>query len=282
MNNTQSTDAELVAATLDGSREAFGTLVERHQQFVCALAYSKTGSRAASEDIAQETFFSAWKNLATLRVPGNFRGWLCGTVRNLAAKFTSRRGESEPLPEDVPAPIAAADEIMTREEETLLHVRVGGSPSAVAKGWIACGAVAVAPLFACGAVAIGGIACGGFSVGILSMAAIGVGVLSFSGMAFGGAALGGLAVGWIALGGAALGWLAAYGGLAKAGVYGLGDRVIAPHANDAVARAFFQENGIFHALRAISNHGILLQIAIFAPMMILSLWANRCLRKQKE
>ncbi|MGH8047211.1 MAG: RNA polymerase sigma factor, partial [Chthoniobacterales bacterium] len=96
MNNSNSTDAELVTATLRGSREAFGTLVERHQQFICALAYARTGSVAASEDIAQDAFIAAWKNLAALRVRENFRGWLCGTTRNLAAKFHRRCITSTP------------------------------------------------------------------------------------------------------------------------------------------------------------------------------------------
>ena len=97
MNPNASTDAELVGAALAGSRDAFGTLVERHQSFACALAYSKTGSVAASEDIAQDAFIAAWKNLPALRAPDNFRGFLAGTVRNLSARFHRDRPVSAPL-----------------------------------------------------------------------------------------------------------------------------------------------------------------------------------------
>jgi len=121
MNNIASTDAELVAATLGGNRQAFGALVERHQQFVCALAYARTGSVAASEDIAQETFVAAWKNLARLRAPENFRGWLSGTARHLAARFHRGRQSTDSLSEEIAAAgPGPSEEAMTREEEAML------------------------------------------------------------------------------------------------------------------------------------------------------------------
>ncbi len=128
-STTTPTDAQLVAASLRGSREAFGELVERHQQFICALAYAKTGSIAASEDIAQEAFIAAWKNLAALRVRENFRGWLCGTTRNLAARFHRSRRGLEPLSDEIAA--APAAEMMTREEEALLWSSLEKLPETV-------------------------------------------------------------------------------------------------------------------------------------------------------
>ena len=49
-------DADLVARSLGGNREAFGQIVARYQGLVCSLAYSATGSLTRSEDVAQETF----------------------------------------------------------------------------------------------------------------------------------------------------------------------------------------------------------------------------------
>jgi DNA-directed RNA polymerase specialized sigma24 family protein len=56
-------DTELVQETLDGNREAFRQIVARYQSLICSVAYSGTGSVTRSEDIAQETFVIAWKNL---------------------------------------------------------------------------------------------------------------------------------------------------------------------------------------------------------------------------
>src|ERR1700691_2921066 len=81
-NETGQGDSELVSASRTGSREAFRQIVERYQGLICSLAYSATGSVAVSEDVAQETFISAWKDLDALREPGSLRSWLCGIARN--------------------------------------------------------------------------------------------------------------------------------------------------------------------------------------------------------
>jgi DNA-directed RNA polymerase specialized sigma24 family protein len=58
-------DATLVARSIAGSREAFGRIVSRYQSLVSAVAYSATGSISHSEDLAQETFLTAWRDLCT-------------------------------------------------------------------------------------------------------------------------------------------------------------------------------------------------------------------------
>jgi RNA polymerase sigma factor (sigma-70 family) len=85
-------DAELVSASLSGNRDAFGQIVARYQSLVCSLAYSATGSLSQSEDLAQETFVTAWKQLAGLREPEKLRAWLCGIARNLIHNSLRKQG----------------------------------------------------------------------------------------------------------------------------------------------------------------------------------------------
>lgn len=121
-------DAELVAASLAGNREAFARIVEQYQSLICSIAYSATGSLTLSEDLAQETFLTAWKRLRDLREPAQLRPWLCGIVRRLAAN-TRRRQFREPIhaaePLDASHDAPASDEplpeqVMSQEEEKLL------------------------------------------------------------------------------------------------------------------------------------------------------------------
>ena len=79
----QPSDIELVELSLRGECQAYGRLVERYQNLVCSLAYSACGNIARSEDIAQEAFIAAWKQLASLRDREKFKAWLCGIARNL-------------------------------------------------------------------------------------------------------------------------------------------------------------------------------------------------------
>jgi len=91
----QNNDAELVAQSLAGSHDAFRQIVERYQTLICSLAYCGTGSVSQSEDLAQETFVTAWKELAKLREPAKLRSWLCGILRFRISKQL-RRQDREP------------------------------------------------------------------------------------------------------------------------------------------------------------------------------------------
>jgi len=79
-------DAELVEQSLAGDRQAFGRIVGRYQSLVCALAYSATGSRSRSEDLAQETFVAAWRDCAICRRrPGSADGFAASPATSSTA-----------------------------------------------------------------------------------------------------------------------------------------------------------------------------------------------------
>src|SRR3974390_773211 len=96
--STSFSDPELVTLSLAGDRDAFGFIVTRYQTLLCSLAYSATGSLSQSEDLAQETFVTAWKQLADLREPEKLRSWLCRISRNLTYDALLRQGR-EPVHE---------------------------------------------------------------------------------------------------------------------------------------------------------------------------------------
>jgi RNA polymerase sigma factor (sigma-70 family) len=121
-------DAHLVAASLDGDREAFAQIVTRYQALVASLAYSATGSLSQSEDLAQETFIAAWKDLRALREPQRLAAWLCGIARRVVAGALRRR-QRDPaqraapleLLAQAPAPDAIpVEHAISREEEAIL------------------------------------------------------------------------------------------------------------------------------------------------------------------
>ena len=96
MATESQTDAQLVEWSLTGDRAAFGRIVERYQSLVCSITYGATGSLTLSEDIAQETFLTAWRQLTALSDAGKLRAWLCGIARNLVNN-SLRRGQREPI-----------------------------------------------------------------------------------------------------------------------------------------------------------------------------------------
>ena len=121
-------DAELVSESLSGNRDAFGQIVAQYQSLICSLAYSATGSLSQSEDLAQETFLAAWKQLADLREPEKLRAWLCGIARNLINYSLRRQGREpshsaeslETVDEPPSLEPLPPDQAIGREEEAIL------------------------------------------------------------------------------------------------------------------------------------------------------------------
>src|SRR5262249_31561614 len=128
-------DEQLWQRSVEGDREAFSRIVERYQVLICSLAFSACGSLANSEDLAQETFLTAWRQLGELREPKKLRHWLCGIVRNLAASAVRRelRHGGHPASLEVVADEASAEsdpaaQAVTREEEALLWRALADMP----------------------------------------------------------------------------------------------------------------------------------------------------------
>jgi RNA polymerase sigma factor (sigma-70 family) len=121
-------DSELVGESLSGNRDAFGQIVSRYQSLICSLAFSATGSLSQSEDLAQETFVAAWKQLAGLREPEKLRAWLCGIARNLInnslrkqGREPSHRAESlEEISESHSLEPQPAEQTISNEEQAIL------------------------------------------------------------------------------------------------------------------------------------------------------------------
>lgn len=112
----QPNDVELVANSLAGNQDAFRQIVERYQTLICSLAYCATGSLNQSEDLAQETFVTAWKELPKLREPSKLRSWLCGILRFLVGKQLRRQGRE---PAHAAEPMEALNESHAPEPQPL-------------------------------------------------------------------------------------------------------------------------------------------------------------------
>ena len=101
-----------MAESLKGNRDTFRLIVERYQTLVSSLAYCATGNVSRSEDLAQETFVAAWKQLAELREPAKLRPWLCSIARSFISKEFRRQGRE---PDHAAELLEAMDECVSPE-----------------------------------------------------------------------------------------------------------------------------------------------------------------------
>jgi RNA polymerase sigma-70 factor (ECF subfamily) len=69
-------DEVLVRRFLDGDRDAFGTLVERHERRVYNLAFRILGREEDARDATQDAFLAALRKLAGFRGEAQFTTWM--------------------------------------------------------------------------------------------------------------------------------------------------------------------------------------------------------------
>ena len=77
-------DAQAVARVRAGETEAFRVLMERHGRAVHGLAFRMTGNAQDAEDVVQETFLRAYRNLDHFEARAQFGSWLYRIGANCA------------------------------------------------------------------------------------------------------------------------------------------------------------------------------------------------------
>ncbi len=83
-------DVQLIRRILSGNDEAFSVLVQKHQKSIHALAWRKVGDFHIAEEITQDTFLSVYKNLAQLKNPNQFAGWIYVIADRLCSKWLQK------------------------------------------------------------------------------------------------------------------------------------------------------------------------------------------------
>jgi len=71
-------------------RELFQSAVEQFADSIYRVAYRMSGSHELAQELVQETFLAAWKNLHQIQQPDRIRYWLMGILRNQFTKQLSQ------------------------------------------------------------------------------------------------------------------------------------------------------------------------------------------------
>jgi len=127
--------AAVLARARQGDSDAFRALVEQHSRSVFRLAFRMTGNEQDAEDVVQESFLRAYRQLGRFESRANFGTWLYRIVSNCSvdlmrskhARHDQVRGDSidegaMELPAvDVPGPerMAQSAEIDRRVQDAL-------------------------------------------------------------------------------------------------------------------------------------------------------------------
>jgi RNA polymerase sigma-70 factor (ECF subfamily) len=126
--------AAVVARARDGDRDAFRVLVESHSRYVYALAHRMTGNAQDAEDVVQDAWLKAHRQLSRFEARADFRTWLHRITVNCAidlirarrhredahdpadleqGPLSERGAEAQPTPERVAASVQIAERVNT-------------------------------------------------------------------------------------------------------------------------------------------------------------------------
>src|SRR6266853_3497956 len=100
-------DNALIREAQRGNRAAFEELVRHYDQSVLRLALRLTGSESDAQDIYQDAFLKAYKNLGSFRFECSFYTWIYRIVTNLCFDHLRKKGVRK---EDAPVATDPAGE----------------------------------------------------------------------------------------------------------------------------------------------------------------------------
>ncbi|RYY18308.1 MAG: sigma-70 family RNA polymerase sigma factor [Chitinophagaceae bacterium] len=89
--NSGPTDTEIIERTLAGDTRIFSELVNRYQNFVFTITLRYTPNREDAEEIAQDAFVKAYKNLGSFRGESKFSTWLFTITTTSCLSFLRKK-----------------------------------------------------------------------------------------------------------------------------------------------------------------------------------------------
>ncbi|WP_144118640.1 sigma-70 family RNA polymerase sigma factor [Catellatospora sichuanensis] len=111
-------DTSLARAAAAGDREAFDRLYRLYRPGLIGFVFRQVGDRHTAEDVVQETFLVAWRDLAKLRDPDVFRTWLFSIAYRRAMSAAARVA-----PAPLPDPALLVDDTPGRHPEQAAEQR---------------------------------------------------------------------------------------------------------------------------------------------------------------
>ncbi len=111
----EANDAAVVAQVRTGDSGAFRALVDRHSRSIFTLAFRMTGNEQDAEDVVQETFLRAYRQIGRFELRSSFKTWLYRIAVNCSTDLLRQRPRRqaaavlEDVADDTPGETPAAE-----------------------------------------------------------------------------------------------------------------------------------------------------------------------------
>jgi RNA polymerase sigma-70 factor (ECF subfamily) len=91
-------DAALVAASVEGRKDAFDVIVERHRRTVYQVCYRFVSNHEDASDLSQESFVRAWRGLKNFKGQSALSTWLYRIAVNVCLnRVSAKTPATEPI-----------------------------------------------------------------------------------------------------------------------------------------------------------------------------------------
>src|SRR5688500_5331564 len=91
----ETTEVATVSRAKDGDADAFRLLVEGHSRAVFRVAYRMTGNEHDADDVVQEVFLRAYRQIDSFEERANFSTWVHRIAVNCSLDLLRSRGRHE-------------------------------------------------------------------------------------------------------------------------------------------------------------------------------------------
>src|ERR1700682_2511295 len=123
----ETSDTAAIVEARTGNPDAFRLLVERHSQPIFRVAYRMTGNEHDADDVVQEAFLRAYRQIDRFEERSNFGTWLHRIAVNCALDLLRARGRMDRFyggdPED--AEMSGAIRTDAEQDRLLLSAELG-------------------------------------------------------------------------------------------------------------------------------------------------------------
>ena len=90
-------ESKLIEQSLSGDPEAYAALVKQHQKMIRAMTFRMTGSLDDAEELAQDAFLRAYRQLDSFDGGSKFSTWLCKIAINLSLDWRRRESRRDDI-----------------------------------------------------------------------------------------------------------------------------------------------------------------------------------------
>src|SRR5947209_12317231 len=118
---------DLVARACAGDEAAFCAIFQRYSKPVLSFIYHLLSDRGRAEELMQETFVRAYKNLGTMRADTQLSTWLFGIARNVVREAVKEKYKDQrKVGLDEPISLGLEDQD-ARPDERLITTELQGA-----------------------------------------------------------------------------------------------------------------------------------------------------------